>query len=309
MVWKRPNRRLIGEAEASAGIAEVYTEIKSLLRVPQVPLLFQMYAGNGGFLTQFWRTLKPVLRTRAFAGAAERLSADAYTRMHNYFEIAGLRSGAGGGAALPELARALETLQHQDASLLLLLSLAAEAFDNPIGYASTPAEEAAPEDCSFNPALPEAEMSAQTARILEEARRQSGVGVAPLELRALAAWPDFLGRYWHNWKRIAESPMLSACENQLLRHSIELANRLPGPVELSFAALRESGVKEEDFSGMARLARRWHRAFARQLLQLSGAKIAFEGGSGGAHPQSETEKPAAEKKDTAKQHETPTRAA
>jgi len=305
MVWKRPNRRLIGEAEASAGIAEVYTEIKSLLRVPQVPLLFQIYAGNGNFLAQLWRTLKPVLRTRAFAGAAERLSADAYTRMHNYFEIADLRSGA----ALPELARALETLQRQDASLLLLLSLAAEAFDNPVGHVSTPAEEAAPEDCSFNPALPEVEMSAQTARILEEARRQSGVGVAPPELRALAGWPDFLGHYWQNWKRIAESPMLSACENQLLRHSIELAHRLPGPVELSFAALRESGVKEEDFSGMARLARRWHRAFARQLLQLSGAKIAFEGGSNGARTQSEMERSAAEKQVAVNQSETPTRAA
>jgi len=308
MVWKRPNRRLIGEAEASAGIAEVYTEIKSLLRVPQVPLLFQIYAGNGSFLTQFWRALKPVLRTRAFAGAAERLSADAYTRMHNYFEIADLRLG-GGGAAPPELARALETFQRQDARLLLLLSLAAEAFDNPVGQSSTPAEEAAAEDCSFNPALPETEMSAQTARILEEARRQSGVGVAPPELRVLAAWPEFLGQYWQNWKGIAESPMLSACENQLLRHSIELAYRLPGPVELSFAALRESGVKEEDFSGMARLARRWHRAFARQLLQLSGAKIAFEGGSNGARTQPEVQRPAAEKHAAVNQPETPTRAA
>ena len=308
MVWKRPNRHLIGEAEASVSIAEVYTEIKSLLRVPQVPLLFQIYAGNGDFLARLWQALKPVLHTRAFAGSAERLSADAYTRMHNYFEIGNLRPVADGSVP-QDLARMLEIFQHQNSSLLLLLSFAAEAFDNPVGQPSTSAEQTTAEDFSFSPAVPETEMSAQTVRILEEARRQSGVGAAPPELRALAAWPDFLGHYWQNWKRITESPLLSACENQLLQHSIELAHRLPGPVELSFATLGDSGLKEEDFSGMVRLTQHWHRALVRQLLQVSGAKIAFEGGSGRARTQPEAEKPEAKKKDAVKPSETPTRAA
>jgi hypothetical protein len=304
MTWKRPHRGLIREAEASASIAEVYTEIKSLLRVPQVPVLFQMYAGNGGFLEQLWQALKPVVRTRAFADSAERLLADAYTRMHNYFEIEDL-SGGTGPSVTPELARVLEAFQHQDAALLLLLCFAGEAFDNPVGHASTSAEEATAEAFSFSgTALPQLEMSAQTAKILEEARRQSGVGVPPPEFQALAAWPDLLGSFWQNWKRIAESPLLAACENQLLLHSVELAHRLPGPVELSFSALRDSGVSEEDFSGIVRLTQHWHRALVRRLLQVSAAKIAVEGGSGAARLRPDTEA-----KQESKKEATPTRAA
>lgn len=310
MVWKRPNRvPLIGEADASADIAEVYNEIKSLLRVPQVPPLFQMYAGNGGFLTQFWRAVKPVLRTRAFTGSVERLSADAYTRMYNYFAVEG--QAMSGDPALRELARTVEMFQFQDAALLLLLSFTAEAFDNPVGQASVSPEEAPLPVFAFSPAMPpEPEMSAQTARILDEARRQSGVGVAPTELRALAASPDFLDHYWRNWKHISESPLLAACENQLLLHARELAHQLPGPVEFSFAALRENGVEEEDFSGIVRLTHQWNRAFARQLLQAVAAKIALEGGSGAARMRPDPEKKDPEApKEVGKKEETPTRAA
>jgi hypothetical protein len=319
MTWKRPNRPpVIDEADASPGIAEVYTEIRSLLRVPQVPLLFQMYAGHGGFLEQFWQAVKPVLRTRAFAGSAIRLSADAYTRMYNYFDIDGLASGAlEADSALPEITRTVEAFQLLDAAWLLLLSFAAEAFDNPVGTTSASLEEADWPPSAFSPATAEAKMSAPTARILDEARRQSGVGVVPGELRALAAWPDFLDHCWRNWKRTAESPLLSACENQLLLHAIELAHGLPGPLELSFAALRDSGLEEEDFSSVVRLTQHWNRAYARQLLQVSMAKIALEDGSGAARMRQEAQKREAEKNreketkraESEKKQETPTRAA
>jgi len=192
--------------------------------------------------------------------------------------------------------------------LLLLLSFAAEALDNPVGQPSASQEESALP--LFSLLLPEPEITAETASILDEARRQSGVGLAPVELRAMAAWPGFLGQYWRTWSRITESPLLDACENQLLLHALELAQRLPGPVELSFPTIRDCGLKEpleeDDFSGMARLTRQWTRAFARQLLQISAAKIALEGGSGSARLAQEAKRATAEE---AGKKETPTRAA
>ena len=64
---------VIRESEANEGIAEVYNEIKSSLSLPQVPLFFQMCAASGPFLPQFWEAVKPVVRTRSFMTAAQRL--------------------------------------------------------------------------------------------------------------------------------------------------------------------------------------------------------------------------------------------
>lgn len=282
MTWNRPNRmHVIRESEANPGIAEVYNDIKSSLSLPQVPLFFQMCAASGPFLPQFWEAVKPVVRTRAFLAAAQRLRADAYTRMHNYFEIP---SDSFGLAAPPELAATLELFHYQGGALLLLLSLAAEALDNPIGQPFVSPEEGSPQAFGIAPILVEDEAAAAgTRKVFDEARRQYGLGVVPLEFRALAAWPAFLNQHWQLWKQMTHSPILAACEHQLLLHSFELAHALPGPVELSSATLRQNGMTEEEFSGIVRFTNHWNRASAMLLLQIAAAKISVEGGN--VHPQ------------------------
>jgi len=288
MTWKRPNRmRAIRESEANESIAEVYNEIKSTLSLPQVPLFFQMCAANGPFLPQFWEAVTPVVRTRTFMAAAQRLRADAYTRMHNYFEIPAALDSFG-LAAPAELAATLELFHYQGGALLLLLSLAVEAFDNPIGQHRASREESSPQPFCFAPILVEEEVAAPaTRKVLDEVRRQYGLGVVPTEFRALAAWPAFLHQHWQLWKRMAHSPILAAFEHQLLLHSIELAHELPGPVELSLASLRQSGMNEEEFSSIVRFTNRWNRASAMLLLQIAAAKISAEGGTGRMQPTKE----------------------
>lgn len=244
-----------------------------------------MCAASGPFLTQFWEAVKPVVRTRAFLAAAQRLRADAYTRMHNYFEIP---ADSFGLAAPPELAATLELFHYQGGALLLLLSLAAGALDNPIGQPFVSREAGSPQAFSFAPILVEDEAAAPgTRKVLDEARRQYGLGVVPMEFRALAAWPAFLNRHWQLWKQMTHSPILAACEHQLLLHSFELAQALPGPVELSSASLRQSGMTEEEFSGIVRFTNHWNRASATLLLQIAVAKISVEGG--GIYQQSKPE--------------------
>jgi hypothetical protein len=270
---------VIRESEANGSIAEVYSDIKSTLSLPQVPLFFQMCAACGPFLPQFWKTVKPVVRTRAFVTAAQRLRADAYTRMHNYFEIPAA-SGSFGLAAPTEVAATLELFLYQDGALLLLLSLAVEAFDNSIGQRLASREESSPRSFGFAPILVEEDAADPgTRKVLDEVRRQYGLGVVPVEFRALAAWAAFLNQHRQLWKRIAESPLFPAFEHQLLLHSIELAHALPGPVELSSASMRQNGMNEEEFSSVVRFTHNWNRASAMLLLEISAARIAAEGGN------------------------------
>ena len=297
MTWKRSGHpQAIAESEAYGATAALYGEIRSLLGVAQVPLLFRIYAAHGEFLSQFWEAVRPVVASSAFRDAARRLSADAYTRMHNYFEIGDARHTA--TASLPELTRVVELLQQQDGALLLLLSFAAEAFDNPVGRPAAAQESAGPLPVLL-PTLPPAAGGPLTEKILEEARRQFGTGTVPGEFSVLAHWPGFLQKIWEGWKQIAASPLLAACQHGLLLHSIELAHALPGPVELSYISLSENGMGEEEFSELARLTRNWNQALTTLLPCISAAKIALEGGSGKVHPRPESEE----------QQATPTRAA
>ncbi|MGA2963588.1 MAG: halocarboxylic acid dehydrogenase DehI family protein [Candidatus Korobacteraceae bacterium] len=283
---------IVRESEANESIGEVYNDIKSTLSLPQVPLFFQMCAASGPFLRQFWETAKPVVSTRAFMTAAQRLRADAYTRMHNYFEIPAV-SDSLGLAPAAELAATLELFHYQDGALLLLLSLAAEAFDNPIGQPLISREEGSPQSFSFAPTLIEEEaVASDTRKVLDEIRREYGLGVAPMELRALAAWPAFLNQHWQLWKQMTESPILAACEHQLMAHSIELALALPGPVELSSASLRQDGMTEEEFSSIVRVTNNWNRASAMLLLETSVARISVEGGNVRPQPTKESKRAA-----------------
>lgn len=293
MTWKRPHRmHIVRESDANESIGEVYNDIKSTLSVPQVPLFFQMCAARGPFLRQFWETAKPVVSTRAFMTAAQRLRADAYTRMHNYFEIPKV-SDSLGLAPPAELAATLELFQYQDGALLLLLSLAAEAFDNPVGQPFTSREKCSPQSFSYAPMLVEEEAVARdTRKVLDEVRREYGLGVAPMELRALVAWPAFLNQHWQLWKQMTESPILAACKHQLMAHSIELAHELPGPVELLSASLREDGMNEEEVSSIVRVTNNWNRASAMLLLETSMARISVEGGNVHAQPKGERQQAA-----------------
>jgi len=276
---------VIRESEANESIGEVYNDIKSTLSLPQVPLFFQMCAASGAFLPQLWEAVKPVVRTRTFMNAAQRLRADAYTRMHNYFEIPAA-SDSFGLAGPTELAATVELFHYQDGALLLLLSLAAEALENPIGQHFVSREEGSPPPFSFAPMLVEEETADPgTKNIFAETRRHYGLGVVPLEFRALAAWPAFLNQHWQLWKQMAQSPILAACERQLWLHSIELAHALPGPVELS---LRQNGMSEEEFSSIVRFTNNWNRASSMLLLQIAAAKISTEGGSVHAQPKQES---------------------
>ncbi len=79
--------------------------------------------------------------------------------------------------------------------------------------------------------------------------------------------------------RLPESPILAACEHQLLLHSIELAHALPGPVELSSASLRQNGMNEEEISSIVRVYQQLESRLCHAAAANLAAKISAEGGN------------------------------
>ena len=78
---------LVRESEASGRTSQVFGELKAALGMPYVSLLYKAYAAYPKFLDLHWQAFKPVVETQEFFDLAERLRAEAYTRMHNYFRV------------------------------------------------------------------------------------------------------------------------------------------------------------------------------------------------------------------------------
>src|SRR5438105_15069055 len=78
---------LVRESEAPGQVHVIFQQIKQALGLPHVNVIFQAFAAYPVFLELHWNAIKPVLQTQTFFDLAERLRAEAYTRMHNYFRI------------------------------------------------------------------------------------------------------------------------------------------------------------------------------------------------------------------------------
>ena len=91
MPFRKHKLHLVREHEAEGRIAEIFGEIREALGIPHVNVIFQTFASFPEFLDLFWRALKPALETQEFFSFSERLGAEAYTRVHNYFSIPDLR--------------------------------------------------------------------------------------------------------------------------------------------------------------------------------------------------------------------------
>ena len=77
---------------SNTGRWAVGPEMEAVLGVPSMRLPFFALAAWPQFLPDLWKTLKPEVDTGDYFQAAERLQADAYTRMFNYFSIPDLHA-------------------------------------------------------------------------------------------------------------------------------------------------------------------------------------------------------------------------
>lgn len=63
----------IGEARASGRVAEVYADIRKVLRTTRTDLLFRVLAARGGYLAAAWEALRPNAATAYFERCADSL--------------------------------------------------------------------------------------------------------------------------------------------------------------------------------------------------------------------------------------------
>ncbi|HWR37286.1 MAG TPA: halocarboxylic acid dehydrogenase DehI family protein [Clostridia bacterium] len=285
MSWKKGNRlSMVRESEARGRVREIYDEFKHALGVPHVNVVIQVYAAFPTFLDLFWRTTKPVAETQGFFDFAERLRADAYTRIHNYFDVpdlcertADMKFSTG---AQQELAEVIELFQYNNPLLLLLAAAQMQSFDGPIGDANAVRKPARHPVFQNKPILIEEDQQpAPVRKICDEMKRAFGMPVVNTDYQALARWPDFLRTYWEVLKPTSESPLFQQCRYSIRESAFSLSRDLPGPIELTVAQLSEAGMDDDDLASLVRITELFVGGLSGLVLNIAIAKIGMEGGN------------------------------
>lgn len=285
MPWRKGNRLpVVTEAQASGRTLEIYNEIKAALGLRYVNVVFQVYGGFPVFLDLHWRMLKPVVETRAFFEIGERLRADAYTRMHNYFEIPDLCAQIVdmhfSEGARAELTEVVDLLLYNNPLLLLMVAAQMQAFEGALGAPNVPREPASPLKFETRPILIDEDTASPTVKkIYEDMKRVFSMPVVHSDYRALARWPDFLQAYWAVLKPTTESPLYHQCLNGIRESAWVLSRELPGPFEQTVSSLEDAGMDEADIASVVRLTMLFSNTLSGTVLNNCLAKIGLEGGN------------------------------
>ncbi len=291
MPWRKGNKlKVVRESQAEGRIAEIYQEIKQALGVPHLNVVFQAYAVYPEFLGRFWEAAQPIVQSREFFELAERIGAEAYTCMHNYFAIPNLCEDVAKRGLSPdarrELTATVELFHYNNPPLLLLASAQLQAFEARVdgnGHSSQPVEHPV---FSEKPALVEEEEAAPPIRrIYDDIRRTFGLPMLNTDYRAFARWPDFLEIYWPALKSIVQSPVYDECQQGIRESAWNLARELPAPLDLSASKLIDEGMSDGQVSDVFRITEMFVRALSGLVLNVAVAKIGLEGGSRRVRPE------------------------
>lgn len=284
MAWRRRSVKpaLVRESDAVGRTREIYRELKQALGIPHINLVYQLYGAYPVFLDLHWRAFKAAVASAEFFDAAEKIRAEAYTRVHNYFSVPALDEALRqlSAGARQELASVVETFHYTDALLLLILTIQLQAFEGPVGQAREHAR-AYVEPISLDKPVVVNESSAapEERRIFDDMRRTLALGVLNTEYRAFARFPSFLGAYWATLKPVIVSPLHESITLALRETAWNLARELPVPVELSAEQMREAGLSDKEVSELFGLTESLVRSMAGMVTHVAVAKIGLEGGN------------------------------
>jgi len=283
MRWKRGSRlKLVNEAEAPAPVQRIFDEVRRALGSPVVPKLYQAYAAFPAFLELHWDAFRPVMESRQFVLLGARLAAETYTRAHNYFAVRPMvaRDAQRRAPGSLPVSQVLDYYQYLDPLLLLIAAAQMRALEAPIGQGPAKLDAAQHPDFPIAPRLlGDAEAPAKVHRIWEERAQMLSLAFVSDEHRALAAWPSFYEEYWSLLKELLQSPLYADCQSRIVESAWSLVRELPARIEIDIAQLLDAGMNDEELSSLVSTNEAFVQALSGLVLDVTFARIAFEGGT------------------------------
>jgi hypothetical protein len=288
MVWNRKKRlALVSEDGAGSEVAETFAKLKNRLGVPFLPSNYQAFAYYPEFLNAHWNAIEPVLQSEDFYREADRLRAEAYTAVHNYFQIPDLREAVHreqlSEGAQRELSFIIDFFFYLNAILVLISAYQSLAFEG--SWPVNAPQLAQTLEHSAKPAakvllIPEESMSPALRALLDDLRRTLELPTAMGDYLALARYPDFLRDFWSALKPNVNTLLYAEHRRRLLDSAMSHASSLPAMSTLSVQALEDGGLSKEAVTSLVHINEAFADAYSATLLNIAFAHIGLEGGNG-----------------------------
>ncbi len=283
---------------------EIYRDMQQVFGVPHISSFFQFLGAHPRFLGHFWGTMRPIVQSQAFFSCSNRLRADAYTRVHSYFQVPNLKSEVTRQQFIPgageELKEYIDFFCRSIPMSLQLASLLSESFEGPAGSPEIARSAAPVPKLRRSVELVDEQSTAPAVKsVYADIRTATNADVTHTVYQAFARWPGFLQSYWNSIKPIAVSELFQYCQSSMREDALAMVSELPGPVEFSSSDLAEIGMNQSEAGSLIRVTNMFALSLAGSLLNVSIARIAVEGGnlrlnpvlSDAAETKSETEFP------------------
>jgi hypothetical protein len=285
MPEKRGKLLLVREKEADGRTRQIFEELKQSLGIPFVPVVYQALATYPEFLDQHWRAFSPLLATNQFFQLGDRLRGEAYTRMHNYFQISDLceplTEMSFSEGAKHQLGEVIDLFNYTNPLLLVIVSAQMLAFEHPIG-GQVSGEEGRAEHPAFHerPTLVEEKVASPAVKkIYEEMKRALNLPVVNTDYRAFARWPDFLREYWKALRPIVQAPSYREQQRGLCESSEAMVKELSTKIDFSQEWIETVDIDEKQLESILRITEIFQNILSGLMLNVAAAKIGFEGGT------------------------------
>jgi Halocarboxylic acid dehydrogenase DehI len=283
--WKKGQTvSLVPLSQATGQVLEIYRDMQQVFGVPHISSFFQFLGAHPRFLGHFWGTARPIVQSQAFFSCSKRLRADAYTRVHSYFQVPNLKSEVTRQQFIPgaseELKGCIDYFCYSLPLSLQLASLLSESFEGAAGSADIARTPAALPTLRCSVELVDDDTAAPAVKsVYADIRTATNAEVTHTVYQAFARWPGFLQSYWSSVKPIAVSELFQYCQSSMLEDARAMVSELPGPIEFDASDLAEIGMNQSEAGTLIRVTNMFALSLAASLLNVSIARIAIEGGN------------------------------
>ncbi len=237
--------KTVAEHEAEGELGRIYHEIRQVLRVNGVNLIFRRLATYRSF-PSMWEAIRPVVETVSFFEAADRVRALSVREADGLGRLDVLDQ-AGLGESQAFQARGSQVLYHDiNPRLLVLVSAAILALEGETIGASAPGSgkrvargvpgtmfpmEMVPEDTDEEP----------IRSLFDDIKSTLDLPSVNSDYRTLALWPNYLAAIWERLKPIVKQEAYTQAADRLREAARKEARGLPARLDLTRDRIESAG--------------------------------------------------------------------
>jgi len=271
----------IREGEAPAGLAAVYVDIRHVLRLSYVPLLFRAAAATPGAMRAVWPRLRPAFAVRAFEEAADDLRAHLATAAVDLGTplIEPVLAAAGFDEDdVDEVRQQIDLFHYADAKVMLSAVVLARALEgHRVGGGhvrpalAVPVPDGVPADMPMPEPVPQRGRGI-AGEVLRDILRATHLPAGDADLHALGRWPGFLDLAWRELSSVLRGDRHEHAVRRISDEAERLTRHLPVAVEIPAGTLDGPAM-----AATTRLAATMCDALPRLALLGAALKVALDG--------------------------------